>query len=317
MADTSTNSPPNIIGELIAGVPTYVKAIIAILVIVAGFVIFNYVKDLQTQVRNQTAITQTLAQKFNALSPNGSAQTSNTQATAPQVNTQTSDAFGAAVVALMRQQNSTINSLTTAISLIKTTSTVEPAAIAAYTPETHNAATGKLSDYVIEEARIGAPPLTSISLSYLPTDIDPSTAFAGTKWTHYQEQFSSSFGSWEKQSNGALSTTVRLTRTVSKPDPLDPTKLLMIGTEDIPITGANTVYTPTGLVDPASVTVPRWTLGLGVSTSNISINGNTTASQLKPFGTIDYRLTNRFGVFTGIANGGLVGGVSIRFGSPK
>ena len=105
MADT--NSPPNptiptIFGQLIAGVPSLIMIGIVIALVVGGFMIFNYIKDVQAQVQSQTAITQTLAQKFNQLGPNGAVQTGNTQATAPQVNTQASDAFGVAVLNAMR-----------------------------------------------------------------------------------------------------------------------------------------------------------------------------------------------------------------------
>jgi len=303
---------------VMSDIPNHLKVIGFVVVLALIVFGWNYVRDLRRELSSQQMITATLAQRFQQLGTSGVVQTDNTQGTKADVTTQTSDAFGAAVLKMMKQQNALINSLTTAVGLTKTTTSALPVQPAAFVPESHSAATGALSGYVMEESRNGAPPLSSVSLYYLPSESDPSKAFAGTTWTHYQEVFAASIGSWEKQKNGGLTTTVKLTRTVSKPDPLNPTKLLMIGTEDIPITGANTLYSPTGLVDPASVTVPRWTLGLGVSTGSTTVRfGNSTTPQLKPFGTIDYRFTNRFGVFTGLANGGIVGGVSIRFGSPK
>jgi len=304
---------------IMENIPNHLKVLAFLVIVVIVVFGWNYVKDLRAELESQKKTTATLAQQFQAVGITGVAESGNSKATAREVGTQTSDAFGAAVVNLMRQQNARIDALTTAVGTVKATVSVAAPQPTVFSSDTHNVATGNLNGYVLEEARPdAAPPLDSVSLFYKPMATDPAKAFAGTTWNHYQEQFTTSLGSWEKSKTGGLSTTVKLTRTVSKPDLFDPTKMDVIGTEDIPITGANTVYSPSGLVDAASVGFPRWTLGLGLSSTNLPSPLNNTASvHLKPVATIDYRVFKRFGVFVGAANGGAVGGISFHFGAPK
>jgi len=323
--DDASTSPlvikkPGFMAYVTENIPNHLKVITFFVVVVLIVFGWNYAKDLRAELESQKKTTATLAQQFQQLGPSGVvAESGNSKGTTREVSTQASDAFGTAVINLMRQQNARIDALTTAVGTAKASVTAMAPQPVTFDATTHNAATGALSGYVIEETRIGnEPPLASVSLSYDPAKVDPTKAFAGTNWTHYQEQFTTSLGSWEKQKSGGLSTTIRLSRTVSKPDPLDPSKMIVIGNEDIPITGANTVYSPSGLVSPAETNFPRWTLGLGLSTTSLPSPLNGTASiHLKPAATIDYRVFKRFGVFGGAANGGVVGGISIHFGAPK
>lgn len=285
----------------------HIKLISIIAAIIGAVILFNYVRDLRTDMENQKKITDTLSQKYQAVGP--AAVTANTQATQSQVTQQATDVFGSQVMSLMQQQGAQINSLTTAIGMTNASVTALAQQVPTFTTKQQTTTDGALTGYPMEEARKNGPALSSVNLYYDPTQHDPNKAFAGTTWTHYQEQFQTTLGDWVKQSDGSFRTTVAMNRTVSKPDPNDPTKLVAVGTETIPITGANTVYTPKGLLQASDFTIPRWTMGLGLYKDK--------QSGYSAFGQMDYRVTNRYGIFVGTVNNGLLGGVSIRLDAKK
>lgn len=276
------------------------------LALVGGLVVgVNYVRDLRTELDQQKKTAETLSQKFQTFGTSG--VTANSAVTASTAATQAAATFDPRVLAYMKAQGASLQSLTTLVGqtqeemqLIRTQNTT-------FTPSQQNTTTGALMNYPLEQARSEGPALTALHLSYDPKQTDPNVAFKGTSWVNYQENFQSSVGEWEKQSDGGLKTTVVLTRTVSKPDPLDPTKLVLVGTEKIPLLGANTVYTPKGLVDPNKLAVPRWTASFGASQE-------TGATGWIPAALIDYRITTRFGAFAGLVNKAGVVGLSYRFG---
>lgn len=289
----------------------HLKLIGCTVLILASIWVFNTIRDLRAQLRTQQQISSTLQQKFQTLPGTTSAVAANSQGTQDEVQKQASDAFGSAITSAMAQQNATIQSLTTILGTIKSEQTAQPQqSIPAYTPQTEVPTTGKLTGYALEDQRNGKPPLSSISIFYDPSQTDPKSAFAGTTWTNYGEQFKTSVGDWQRQKDGGLRTTVKLTRTITKPDPADPTKTIQVGMEDIPLGDASTVYTPKGITASSPFILPRWTANLGISHSN----GNGYI----PAATIDYRLFDRYGLYVGAVNGAVVGGVSIRLGSqPK
>lgn len=290
-----------------ADVGNHIKLVSILVGILLAVIAYNYVRDLQKWKANQEKVNDTLAQKYQQVGNN--AVSGNTQASQQSVDQSALAAFGQQVTAIMAAQNAKISSLTTAYGLISAQQTaLSQQKQTTFTPQEQTQQTGALTGYALEESRKAGPPLTSVNLFYDPTQRDPNKAFGGTTWTHYQEQFTANFGDWVKQKDGSYRNSVSLNRTVSKPDPNDPTRLIQIGTEAIPITGANTVYSPKGLLDPSAFTVPRWTLSVGLADNK---NGKTG------YGTIDYRVTDRFGLFAGTADNGLVGGISIRLDARK
>lgn len=315
MADTTPTTPvtptptASFWSYLVDNIPNHLKLITIVVGIAALVIGVRYIMDLRQEVANQAKITATLQQQFQQVGTGAIA--SNTEQQQSQIQTQANNVFGSAIANAMQQQNAKIQTLTTIIGQVKDTSspiTAAPASqpLAPLTAPVQNQTTGALTGYNMEEVRPGAPPMTSVSLFYNPTAHDPKTAFAGTIWNHYQEVFNASVGQWEAQKTGGLKTTINVTRTISKPDPNDPTKMVVVGTEPISITGANTIYTPTSILGSNPTVLPRWTLNLGLSHDSIN--------KYQAAGTIDYRLTSRFGVFAGTANKALVGGVSIRLG---
>jgi hypothetical protein len=150
------------------------------------------------------------------------------------------------------------------------------------------------------------PPLTAINLSYNPLEKDASRAFAGTTWQSYTEEFRPSFGTWTSSKDGSYKNTFRLTRTVTKPDPSDPTKKVVLGTEEIPLTDASTSFSP-AVVPPKPL--PRWTASFFVSRST-----KNAAPKYTPGAMLDYRISSRLGVFGGVANEAPSVGLSWRFG---
>lgn len=288
-------------------IPHHLKLVGIVLAIVFGVSGFNYVRDLRAELENQQKITATLSQQFQAIG--AKAVTANSQGTVAQVDTAATAAFGSQVMGLMASEGAKINSLTSAVGMTNATVSSLAAQLPQFTVKQQTITDGALTGYAMEEARKDGPPLSSVNLFYDPTQRDPNKAFAGTSWTHYQEQFQTSTGDWVKQKDGGFKTTVTLSRTVSKPDPNDPTKLVPVGTESIPITGATTLYTPQGLLEAGDFKVPRWELGLGLYKQK---DVGTV-----PYGHLDYRVTDRYGVFVGAVNNGLIGGVSIRLDTKK
>jgi hypothetical protein len=169
-------------------------------------------------------------------------------------------------------------------------------------------------NYPFEESRTNGPGLSAFHLNYDPSKSDPNAAFQGSYWQHYGEQFNIAVGEWEKKKDGGMRTAIKLTRTVTKPDPNDPTKTITLGTEEIPLNNAETTYTPPALV-PAPRN-PRWTANLGISSSSVT-SPTASGSKYSAFGTIDYRLTDKYGVFAGLAGGGPAVGISIRLDAGK
>jgi hypothetical protein len=277
-------------------------------VIVAGVIGYNEVRDLQKQIANQKQEAATLAQKFQQL-PSGSAIAHNDAGTQKQVDSAALTAFGDQVNSAMKQQNAKIESLTTVIGQVIGKQTQQaPASLPVFTPQTQTA--GKLTDYPIDQQRDGAPALTSLHLSYDPTQTDPAKAFAGSTWWNHTEKFQTFVGEWQRQKDGGFRTTVKLTRTVTKPDPANPSKTIQVGVEDIPLLDAGTLYTPKGLDANNPFVTPRWTVNLGIS--------NSTQNGYQPSATVDYRLFGRYGLYAGAANQAATAGISIRLGQqPK
>ena len=295
-------------------VPNHLKVIAIILGITAAVIGVNYIRDLKQELVNQQKVTATLSQKFQAVG--SGAVTGNSQATQAQVTAQATDVFGAQIVALMSGQNAKINSLTSAIGMtnMQVAALATPKQPTTFTAlqqsaQPQSALTYGLTGYPLEQTRPNGPALSSVNLFYDPTQTNTGKAFAGTTWTSYQEQFTTSVGDWERQKDGGFRTTVKLSRTVSKPDPNNPGKTLQVGTEIIPLTSADTVYTPKGLLDGAIQPDPRWTLGLGV--------GSNKVGSYTPAAEIGYRVLGNNGVFAGTANNGAYGGITIRLGSKK
>lgn len=279
------------------------------LALVGGLVIgVNYVRDLRAELGQQKKVADTLSQKFQTFGT--SAVSANSAVTASTAATQAVATFDPSVIAYMKSQGASLQSLTTLVGQTQEELQAIKAQSTTFTPTQQNTTTGALAGYPIEQTRSDGPPLTSLSLTYDPKQSNPNLAFKGSSWTNYQEKFQSSVGQWEKQSDGGLKTTVVLTRTISKPDPLDPTKLVIVGTEKVPLLGAETVYTPKGLVDPSAFAVPRWTASLGASQTSSS-------SGWTPAALVDYRITNHLGVFAGLVNKAGVIGASYRFGERK
>jgi hypothetical protein len=279
-----------------------------IAVIVALVIGVNMFLDMRTRLANAERTAATLSVQFEHIGTSGAAVAANTTATAPAVAAQASDVFGTAVIHMMQAQDAKIQSLTTIIGQVQAhTTAASPATLPTFTPADQSVA-GKLTDYPIEVSRENAPALDAVRLFYDPSQHDPTLAFSGTSFQHYKEQFTTSVGDWEQQKTGGFRTTVKLTRTVSKPNPADPTKLIEIGTETIPLETAGTIYSPQGIAGAAPLVIPRWTLNLGAGKSS---TGYQSAA------TIDYRVTSRFGIFAGAMNNSLVGGVSIRLGANK
>lgn len=306
---TPTTTSPSFWNYLVDNIPNHLK-VLGIALTIGGLVFgINYIIDLRQQVANQAKITATLQQQFQQVGTGAVA--SNSEQQQSQIQTQANTDFGSAIANAMQQQNAKIQTLTTIIGQVKGTSspiTAAPASqpLAPLVAPVQNQTTGALTGYNMEEVRAGAPPMTSVNLFYNPLAHDPKTAFAGTTWQHYQEVFNASVGQWEAQKTGGLKTTINVTRTISKPDPNDPTKMIVVGTEPISITGANTIYTPSSILGSNPTVLPRWTLNLGLS--------HDTVNKYQAAGTIDYRVTSHYGVFAGTVNKALVGGVSIRLG---
>jgi hypothetical protein len=267
----------------------------------------NYVRDLIKELRTQEQVSATLAQQYKQVGNNAVA--SNAQAPQAQVTTQAESAFGTVLLAYMQSQGAQINSLTTAMGQLNLqVNNLKPNALPTqYQPTQQNTSTGALTGYPMEEAR--TPPRSSVNLFYDPKQIDPNKAFAGTSWTSYQENFKTSVGDWVKIPSGGFKTSVAMKRTISKPDPNHPGQMVEVGSEDIPITGANTVFSPQGIEAGITQPVPRFTGSFGVSNSKANGYGIS--------GSLDYRLTDRYGIYVGTANNGVMGGVSVRFDIPK
>jgi hypothetical protein len=222
----------------------------------------------------------------------------------------------------MAKSNSTLQSLTTVVGQIQGRVSAFEAMPAAAFSQHQDAATGALSGLALDEIRKDSagkplPPISRITTSYDPHQKDPVAALRGTFWTHNREDFTISTGDWKESGKGGMKTSVSLKRSVYQVDPLDPAKWIPLGTEEIPVNEGNTVYRPAGL-QPTPPQVPRWTAMIGASKSG-AISGATAsgASAYKPVAIIDYRFTNKLGIFAGAQQDGAIGGVSYRFGAPR
>ena len=314
MADgTTTISPPASPAKVSTpfwdylknNVPNHLILFSIIGAIVGGIMLYNYVTGLRARLATQEKTTATLQQQFQQVGP--AAVSGNAIQAQPVIMAQAATDFGPAVIALMAQQNAKIDSLTTSVALV-TANHSQVVAPVTPTAAQQNVTTGALTNYPMEQLRgSGQPPLTGLNLFYDPAQKTPALAFKGSNWNNYQEQFTTSLGTWEVAKTGGLKTTVALSRTVSKPDPNDPTKLVVVGTEQLPITGSNTIFTPADMAVNPSAMLPRWTITGGIS--------KTTASGFLPAGTVDYRLTDRLGITAGAVNSSLFGGISIRLGA--
>jgi hypothetical protein len=294
-----------------------VRLILPILVIAAIILIWNYVRDLQKRDADRAQTLATLQQKFETLGT--SAISGNSTASQKDLNAKGVATIDPLVAEQMRQQNATLNALTQAIGVIQgRLSTIGN--IQGDFGGKQAGDTGALTGFPLEESRKDSsgkqlPPLSNINIFYDPRQKEPNKAFAGTMWQHYTETFNPVIGQWVTQKDGGYKTTLSLSRTVSKPDPTDPTKMVVIGTEQVPITGAETIYSPAGLkADPFKI--PRWTATIGFSKDTAGLT-SSSFNGYQPAALLDYRVTNKFGATVGVVNKAAVIGVSVRFGGGK
>ena len=110
----------------------------------------------------------------------------------------------------------------------------------------------------------------------------------------------------------ALDTSLALSRTVYKPNQADPNQRTTLGTEQIPITGAETIFGPKAMAAELPK-IPRWTATVGFTRDGLAASTNC----YQPAALLDYRITNRYGVTAGAVNKGALLGLSVRFGGPK
>jgi hypothetical protein len=288
-----------------------VKLVILALIIAGGVVLWSYVKDLQTAKTAQQAQIATLQQNFQQLGT--SAVTQNQLQTQAQATAAAQQAFGQQVTDYMKQSNSTIVSLTTTLGNISSSVNGLQQQVNSFTPKQQVASTGALTGYSLEENRGKLPPTAAVNLFYDPKQVDPNKAFLGTTWTHYNEAFTGSVGEWVSDKTHGFKTTVTASRTITKQDPNDPTKMLVVGTEDIPITSGNTIYPPAGIALGTATAVPRWTATVGFSRDSFT----STASGYSPSALLDYRITDKFGATAGVVSKSPFLGLSIRFGGVK
>jgi hypothetical protein len=294
-----------------------VRLILPILIIAAIVLIWNYVRDLQQKDADRAKTLATLQQKFDAIGT--SAISGNSTTTQKDLNAKSTGVIDPAIAEQMRQQSAVLTSLTQAIGVIQgklsTMGTIQTDFGGKQAGDT-----GALTGFPLEESRTDTsgkqlPALSNVRLFYDPKQKDPNKAFAGTAWQHYTETFNPVVGQWEAKKDGGYKTTLSLSRTVSKPDPTDPTKMVIIGTEQVPITGAETIYSPAGLkVDPFKI--PRWTATIGFSRDTAGLT-SSSINGYQPAALLDYRVTNKFGATVGVVNKSAVVGLSIRFGNNK
>jgi len=287
-------------------VPQHIMLLGIVAVVVLLIVLFNKISDQEKELAAQQAISATLQQKFQSVGT--AAISANSEQQPAQIQQQASDAFGAALMSQMSSNQDKLNSLTTLVGTTQAQLQQLQSQLTPFQSTSKNTTTGALTGYTLEDSR--TPPLDSVKLFYDPTQTDPNLAFKGTTWQNYQETFNASIGDWQAKKTGGYSTTVALSRTISKPDPNNPGKMIVVGTEQIPITGSNTIYTPKTLENIVPPVQPRWTVSMGIS------KGSGSAAYT-PSATVDYRLFSRYGIYGGTANGGLVGGVSVQLGGKK
>lgn len=283
--------------------------LLGFVLIVAGLVYgLNYVMDLRKQLLTQEAETATLKQQFQAIGSQAIAK--NEVVKQPQLDKLGEDSFGSAVIQAMRESQSTLIALSSTVSTLKEkVSSLQTNLPKTFTQSEQATTTGALTGYTLEESRTDnngktLPPTSAVNLFYDPKQQDPNLAFKGTTWLHYREIFKPVVGEWQSQKDGSYKTTLALSRTVQKPDPNHPGQMIDLGTEQLPITDGDTIFSPK--VFTPKVVIPRWTISLGLSDSK---------NKYSPVGMVDYRFTNRVGLFAGTANDALIGGVSLRIGN--
>lgn len=296
-----------------------IKLIVPILLVVGVVYMFIHMRDLERRADAAQKAASTLEQKFQKVGDGAVAN--NAIANQKDLNQQGKDAVNPAVLLYMQQQGAVLASLTTSLATVSSRISGLETRMPTDFGGKQDSTTGTLTGFPLEENRKGAdgrtlPPTAMLNLSYNPTLKDPNLAFKGSLWQHYQEAFKVTQGAWEKK-DGGFKTSIGLTRTISKPDPTDPTKMIVVGQEDIPIGDANTVFGPKGMVaDPFKM--PRWTLMLGVSRdANFGTGSTSGINGYQPAATIDFRVSNKYGVTFGAVNKSAVVGLSVRLGSNK
>jgi hypothetical protein len=290
------------------------KIIVVVALAVPAYLGINYVRDLRQELEQAKVQQATLAQKFQQLTPSTAISGNAIEKQKP--------AAGVAEVALgpgfatwMQQNNGLLLNLTQTQALINARLVALEGKLSQQDFATHrDDKTGALTSFPIEQVRTDAtgkplPPLTTVNISYDPKQPDVNAAFRGTSFLNNQEVFRATFATVKNQKTGGFATVVSAKREVSKPDSLNPGKMILVGTEDIPLQDSQTTFTPEGLQEAKKI--PRWTGTLGIGKSVLN------SKSYQPWGTIDYRLSDKYGIAAGVANGGLVGGFSIRFGAPK
>lgn len=156
---------------------------------------------------------------------------------------------------------------------------------------------GGFKNVRIDQNRNGAPPLTTVRLSYDPKA--PLLTGLTGNWENHTERITAKFGEWRTESDGVRSA-VTLSREVFDGD----TKL---GEEKVPLIGGEAFFSKDAIARTAPV--PRYTLMFGAT-----FDGNTGQRSLGLlFGK---QVTPTWGIATGYVNRGWAVLSTYRFG-PK
>ena len=283
-------SPLFHIGQLAKGVWGWVEnghekfvlyGVLAALLVIG----WNEIKDLRGQLAQQKAETGTLATNFGKLGEaytgQGALIQSQNAALAKAITDQGSQltsamtAQGQQIRATFEAQGKILASLTQAVTS------------KGVTPDANGGFTGAQ----LVQVRPSGPPVADVTLNFDPKNTDPMKRLTG-QWSNYREDFLPSVIAWQKKTDQSYSGTFRLTRTVFKPDPSAPGGYRSLGTEDVPLTGAN-----------ASFDIPNTVKGPEVS--RWSIMGGPVYDSLKrtwnPGAGVAYKLSPNLGVATGFA----------------
>ncbi len=265
----------------------------------------GYIARLRTEVMDAKAEAGTLSQRFQAFH-NGKSVVAGNQLTPSQgaLTSAALQAFGSEIQAYMGHNGSKIQSLTEALGRIdQQVVSLQGKLNAASFGKARNPKTGKLTNFSLQDSRTGPsgellPPLNQVNLSYDPSQTNPAQAFAGTTWTNFSEHFKLNVGQWKSNKDGSYRTTLSLTRSIFGPSGNQ------LGSETIPLAQASTLYSPTSIV-PKPEPVSPWLLELGVAARH---------GAYTPAISLNYSLTQGFGVWAGTANNAAEFGLSIRLG---
>lgn len=265
--------------------------------------IWNLIRDQRAQLQALQAKAATLEQKKQTIGD--SVVTGNQVGTQKDVDAQGKEAFGPDVLLYMKSQDAKLNALTSAVAQVEANQ-YNANNLKQDDLTQHQDQSGQLSGFKMNEDRGNLPPISQLSLSYNPKEKDVAKAFQGTFWVHNREDFTITTGDWKEADRGGRKTTVNLRRSVYSPNGT------LIGQEQIPVSDGSTIYAPNAIT-PTPPSIPRFTFMLGLGKQNSAA------------GIIDYRISNKFGMWGGVTQqkiqgifqSTLLGGVSLRFGNTK